>query len=127
MGRTTLKCPEIRPGYARTLPIQGPHRESSYGGKIGAQMCREQEREECVGRPSCVYVWQDHKSKLEIRYLTLPAEHYSSTYQKAHQCQNRFFAAIFGVQIPYVAGTDDGVRSEVHCNSSLGAPSHDPA
>ena len=54
-----------------------------------------------------------------------PLKYY--THQKAHQSQNSFLAAVFGVQIPYITGTDDGIRSEVHCNSSLGAPGHDPA
>lgn len=64
IGRTALQCPEIGPGYACTLPVQGPHGKSSYGGKVGAQMCREQEREEDMGRPGCVYVWQDHEAEL---------------------------------------------------------------
>ena len=43
-------------------------------------MCREQECEERVGRPGCVYVWYDHKPKLGgIRYLIPSTEQHSRT------------------------------------------------
>lgn len=85
IGRTTLKCPEIGPGYARTLPVQGPHGEPSYGGKIGAQVRREQECKEYMSCPSGVYVRQDHESKLgnPLSHSVCGAP-LSSTYQKAH-------------------------------------------